>query len=99
MSEKTKDILNKIKELQTAIINFPVAITVDEKNELTQADSRTFSLIMEMKVRKICSTCEHCVFNDGQHCCAEFKMLPIEFQIKNDAGGCTRWKEKDFIPF
>lgn len=99
MSERTSDILKKIKDIQSEIINFPVPITVDEKQELTEADARTFQLLLNMKVEKLCATCEHCVFYNTQYCCSVRNMAPIPFEVQNRAGGCSKWAEKGFIPF
>lgn len=100
MSERTQEMLDKFKSLQSDLIKYSVPLTIDEKKEFIQASANIHETIMHyLQVEKHCETCHHCVFWDGQHCCSARDMTPIPFEIKNKVGGCSKWCEKDFIPF
>lgn len=97
---RIQPLLKAIKELNAECIKFQVPLTIEEKQALLQEHSNVWNTIMHtMPVQKICENCKHCVHWEGKICCAARDMAPIPFEVVNRVGGCSRWYEKDFIPF
>ena len=100
MSERTKNLLSTIKTAEVSCVQNTIPLTIEEKSELIQASANLHNAIMHhMPVEKNCTSCEHCVFWENKWCCSAREMAPIPFEVKNRVGGCSKWYEKDFIPF
>lgn len=93
-------LLKAMKELDGMLTRHTVPLTIEEKTELLSAHSNSWNTIMHyIPVEHKCSSCEHCVFWEDKHCCAARDMRPIPFEVVNNVGGCSKWSEKDYIPF
>lgn len=100
MSERIKELLSTIKTAEVKCEQNTIPLTIEEKKELIQASANLYETIMhKMIVDKNCTTCEHCVFWENKWCCAVRDMAPIPFEVKNRVGGCSKWFEKDFVPY
>lgn len=98
--QEIQTLISTIKTAEVACVRNTTPLTIEEKQQLIKASADLHNVIMHnMPVEKICSSCEHCVFWNNKHCCAARDMTPIPFEIQNRAGGCSKWYEKDFIPF
>ena len=93
-------LLKAMKQLDSMLTNHTVPLTIDEKTELLSTHSKSWNTIMHyIPVERKCASCEHCVFWEGKHCCSAREMRPIPFEVVNNTGGCSKWSEKDYIPF
>lgn len=97
---RIEHLIKAIKDAEALCLRNQIPLTIDEKLGLIEESSNLHNVIMHnVQVQKICSNCEHCVFWEGKHCCSARDMAPIPFEVQNRVGGCSKWYEKDFLPF
>ena len=100
MSLRINELLQAIKTAEVKCVQNTIPVTIQEKEELVKASASLHNAIMHsIPVEKICNSCEHCVFWENKWCCSARDMAPIPFEVQNRVGGCSKWYEKDFIPF
>jgi hypothetical protein len=98
--DKQKEVIDQIKKAIAEIKKCCEGLTFESKQEVVAASAELHNYIMQTPViNRCCNTCEHCIFYDGEACCAARDMAKIPFQVANRVGGCSRWAEKDYIPF
>lgn len=90
-----------MKNVQEKIRKICRGITFEQKQELLDLSADLHRMIIQAPILdKNCSNCHHCVKNQcGEHCCTERNMRAIPFEVVNRVGGCSKWLEKDFLPF
>jgi hypothetical protein len=92
-----------IQNIKTAVDNCvrnTIPLTIEEKGALIAESAKLHNAIMHnMPVEKNCESCHHCIFWENGWCCSARDMAPIPFEVKNRVGGCSKWYEKDFVPF
>lgn len=97
---RIQGIVDAIKSADKMCLQNQIPLTIEEKSALIAESANLHNAIMHgMTVQRICANCEHCVLWEGKHCCAARDMAPIPFEVVNRVGGCSKWYEKDFIPF
>lgn len=100
MTTRIDHLIEAIKQAEKVLIANTIPLTIEEKNKLIAESANLHNVIMHnMPVEKKCASCEHCVFWEEKHCCAARDMRPIPFEVENNVGGCSKWYEKDSIPF
>lgn len=98
-TSRIQHLVDAITGATKACIGNQIPLTMEEKEYLIHESANLHNAIVNMTVQKICGTCEHCVFWENKYCCAARDMAPIPFEVSNRIGGCSKWYEKDFIPF
>lgn len=99
-TSRIEPFLTEIKKLDTMLMQSQIPLTMEEKQKLLEEHAKVWHTIMHtMQVQRICANCQHCVFWENKYCCAARDMAPIPFEVVNRVGGCSKWYEKDFIPF
>lgn len=98
--EKEKDAMQKIEDAIEAVKKLCVGLTFEQKNNVVIKSADLHNWIMHIQVTdRCCNTCDKCRMYNGEACCAARNMAPIPFQVANRVGGCSKWEEKDYIPF
>lgn len=98
--ERIQDLIKALQTANSALLKTTMPMTIEEKQKLLDESASIWDTIMhKMPVEKRCETCAHCVLWEFKHCCSAREMAPIPFEIQNKTGGCSKWEEKDFIPF
>ena len=99
-TSRIEPFLTEMKKLDTMCMQCQIPLTMEEKQKLLEEHAKIWHTIMHsMSVQRICANCEHCVLWESKYCCAARDMAPIPFEIVNRVGGCSKWYEKDYIPF
>lgn len=97
---RIQPLIDAIKALDKQCMAFQAPLMLEEKHALLQEHAKVWNTIMHsMQTHKICQNCQHCVEWEGKVCCAARDMAPIPFEVVNRIGGCSKWYEKDYIPF
>lgn len=100
MNSRIDTLLQLIKTAADKCVQNTIPLTIEEKSALIAESAKLHDVIMHhMPVEKICHSCEHCVFWENKYCCSAREMAPIPFEVQNRTGGCSKWYEKDYIPF